>query len=167
MKVLFLSADQFEDTELLAPMYRIQEAGGEVDLASLNGGEIVGKHDYKVEADLAVVHAKAQDYDALVLPGGKAPAALRDDESVQALARAFMDANKPVAAICHGPQILVSADVLQGRRTTAYPKVGAELTEAGAGYVDEAVVVDGNLITSRVPGDIPAFNRELIKKLTG
>lgn len=167
MKVLILSADQFEDTELLAPMYRIQEAGGEVDLASLNAGEIVGKHGYKVEAERAVIDAKAGDYDALVLPGGKAPAALRDDPSVQALARAFMEAHKPVAAICHGPQILVSADVLSGRRATAYPRVGPELTGAGADHADDTVVVDGNLITSRVPGDIPAFNRELMKQLAG
>ncbi len=167
MKVLMLSADQFEDTELLAPLYRIREAGGEVDIASLSAGEIAGKHGYKVQANRAVADVNAGAYDALVLPGGKAPAALRDDAAVQALARAFMEADKPVAAICHGPRILVAAGLMNGRRATAYPEVGPELEEAGADYRDEAVIVDGNLITSRVPDDIPAFNRELMKKLRG
>ena len=165
MKVLILSADQFEDTELLVPMYRIQEAGGSVDVASLRAGEITGKHGYRVQASRAAADLDAREYDALVLPGGKAPAALRDDATVRDLAAAFMEAGKPVAAICHGPQVLISAGVLAGRRATAYPEVGPELTGAGAEYLDEEVVVDGNLITSRIPGDIPAFNRELMKQL--
>ncbi|NIR60376.1 MAG: type 1 glutamine amidotransferase [Gammaproteobacteria bacterium] len=166
MRILIVSADGFEDTELLVPYYRLLEAGAEVDVASLERGRITGKHGYEVEANLAVDEAIPQDYDLLVLPGGKAPAALRDDPRVQAIARAFMQSDRPVAAICHGPQILVSAGLLEGRRATAYKSVAEELRDAGAEYEDREVVVDGNLISSRRPGDLPAFVRQIMQRLT-
>jgi protease I len=157
MRVLAISADNFEDSELTDPVAACRRAGIDVDIASLGAGSITGKKGTEVEANLDVADADPAAYDLLLLPGGKAPARLREDEGVLASARAFMEANKPVAAICHGPQILISAGVVEGRRMTCYASVADELKAAGADYRDEEVVVDGNLITSRRPSDIPAF----------
>lgn len=165
MKALLISADNFEDTELLVPYYRLKEEGIQVDIASLKRGKIKGKHGYQVEANLTVDEVNPDSYDLLVLPGGKAPQALRDNKKVQEIVKAFMKAGKTIGAICHGPQILVSAGLLQGRRATCYRTVSGELKEAGAEYIDQEVVVDKNLITSRQPKDLPAFMREIIKKV--
>lgn len=165
MRALILSADGFEDSELLVPYYRLKEEGIAVHVATPKGRTIRGKHGYEVKADLALDEVKPEDYDLLILPGGKAPAALRQEASARAIARYFFDRNKPVAAICHGPQILVSAGVLTGRRATAYKDVAAELRQAGAHYVDAEVVVDGPLVTAGQPSDLPAFLRELIKQI--
>lgn len=162
MRALIISADNFEDAELLFPCYRLKEEGVAVDIASLAGGRIKGKHGYEVAVDKLLADADPAGYDILVLPGGKAPAALRNDTAAVAIARDFMDRNKPVAAICHGPQILITADVLRGRHATCSPAVADELKAAGALYEDSEVVVDGNLVTSRQPPDLPAFMRELI-----
>ncbi len=166
MRVLIISADDFEDTELLVPLYRLREAGVETDIASLKRGSIKGKHGYEIEATLAIDETSVDDYDALILPGGKAPAALRENHDVLELAREFCDDDKLVAAICHGPQILASAGALKGRSATCYQGVAQELRDAGAHYLDQEVVVDRNLITSRHPGDLPAFNRELMRRIT-
>jgi protease I len=166
MRVLMISADDFEDTELLVPLYRLREARVDVDVASVERGSIKGKHGYRVEANRSVDEVTADDYDMLVLPGGKAPATLRKNGRVLELARRFFAQGKPVAAICHGPQILVSAGVLKGRTATAYKSVQPELEEAGANTQDEELVVDGNLITSRQPGDLPAFVREMMRRLS-
>ena len=166
MKVLMISADEFEDLELLVPYYRLQEAGIEVTLASLRKGKITGKHGYEAQVDKVVAEADPATYDALILPGGKAPAKVRQDERAVAAARDFMEKNKPVAAICHGPQILITAGVLKGRHATCYESVAEELKKAGALYQDKAVVVDGNLVTSRKPSDLPFFLRETMKLLT-
>lgn len=165
MKALILSADNFEDSELLVPMYRLQEAGYSVDVASEKREPIHGKRGYEVQVNKLFSEVSPDNYAVLVLPGGKAPAAIRNNPKVQEIARAFMSAQKPVAAICHGPQILVSAGLLKGRKATCYQSVANELKEMGALYQDSEVVVDGNLITSRQPGDLPAFNRELMKML--
>ena len=165
MKALIISADHFEDTELLAPLYRLQEAGLQVDVASIARGKIYGKHGYEVVVDKALRDVDADQYDLLVLPGGKAPATLRKEAAAIALAQAFMRGGKPVAAICHGPQILVTAGVMQGRRATCAPSVAEELQQAGAEYEDREVVVDGNLVTSRRPADLPAFMREIVRFL--
>lgn len=163
MKALIISADHFEDTELLVPYYRLKEAGFEMDVASISRGNINGKHGYEVRVDKALRDVHAKDYDLLVLPGGKAPAALRKEPAALEIVKEFFLGNKPVAAICHGPQILVTAGVLKGRRATCYHSVAAELKEAGALYEDSEVVVDGNLVTSRQPSDLPAFMRETIR----
>lgn len=165
MKALIISADHFEDTELLVPLYRLQEAGLQVDVASISRGKIHGKHGYEVVVDKALRDVDADQYDLLVLPGGKAPATLRKEAAAIALAQAFMRGGKPVAAICHGPQILVTAGVMQGRRATCAPSVAEELQQAGAEYEDREVVVDGNLVTSRRPADLPAFMREIVRLL--
>jgi protease I len=165
MRALIISADHFEDCELLFPFYRLQEEGVDVYIASIARGKINGKHGYEVVVDTALRDVDPNKYDMLILPGGKAPTKLRKEPVVIAIAQSFMGNNKPVAAICHGPQILISAGVLQGRRATCYHSVAEELQGSGALYEDEEVVVDGNLITSRQPSDLPAFMREMIKLL--
>lgn len=165
MRALILSADNFEDAELLVPYYRFIEEGFTVDVASMKRGTITGKHGYQVGVDLAFEEVDPDGYDLLLLPGGKAPAEIRRDQSALEIARSFFAHEKPVAAICHGPQILISAGVMEGKRATCYRAVTAELKDAGALYVDREVVVDGNLVTSRCPSDIPAFMREVMKKI--
>lgn len=165
MSVLIISADGFEDTELLVPWYRLREAGITVDIASSRKGMLSGKHGYEVTANLGIDEVEARAYALLILPGGKAPAKLREDQRVLDVARAFFAADKPVAAICHGPQILASAGLLKGRTATCYKTVASELQEAGAQYLDRELVVDGNLITSRQPDDLPAFTREIMARL--
>ncbi|RNC71001.1 MAG: type 1 glutamine amidotransferase [Desulfuromonadales bacterium] len=167
MKALIISADGFEDSELLVPYYRLLEEGIPVHVASLNWGAITGKHGYQVKVDLTLGEVRPDDYAILVLPGGKAPAAIRTELTALEICRAFFAHNKPVAAICHGPQTLVSAGLLKGRRATCYQSVAAEMKDTGALYEDSEVVVDGNLITSRIPSDLPAFTREIMKKLKG
>jgi protease I len=163
MKALILSADMFEDSELLVPYYRLLEAGFTVDVASDKRDTIRGKHGYEVPVNKLISEVTAADYNLLLLPGGKAPAAIRNIPAVQEIARTFMTEGKPVAAICHGPQILISANVLRGRKATCYKEVMTELREAGTQYEDSEVVVDGNLVTSREPRDLPAFCREMIR----
>ena len=165
MKALIVSADHFEDSELLFPFYRLQEAGLAVDVASISRGKIRGKHGYEVVVDKALAEVDPQAYELLVLPGGKAPATLRKEAAAIAIAQDFMRSDKPVAAICHGPQILISAGVLVGRRATCYRSVAEELKQAGALYEDQEVVVDGKLVTSRQPADLPAFMREMVMLL--
>ncbi|MFH2123293.1 MAG: DJ-1/PfpI/YhbO family deglycase/protease [Pseudomonadota bacterium] len=164
MKVLLVSTDGFEDTELLVPYYRFLEEGIEIDIASINTGPIVGKHGYHVITTRTLAEIDSSLYDILILPGGKAPTLLRHNEKMLDLVRQFFKDGKTVAAICHGPQILVSAGVLTGRRATCYRSVAEELEEAGCTYSDDQVVVDDNLITSRMPADLPAFMRELMRK---
>jgi protease I len=165
MRALLVSADHFEDSELLFPLYRLKEQGLEVVIASIAKGKISGKHGYEVTVDKALQDVDPNEYDILVLPGGKAPAALRKQAAAIGIAQDFMRRNKPVAAICHGPQILAAAGALQGRRATCYRSVAEELKEAGALYEDKEVVVDGNLVTSRQPSDLPAFMREIVSLL--
>lgn len=165
MKALIMSADNFEDTELLVPYYRLLEAGYTVDIASDKRDPIRGKHGYEVPVTKQFSEITPGEYNVLLLPGGKAPAAIRDNKTVQEIARSFMSEGKPVAAICHGPQILISAGLIRGRKATCYKTVVTELREAGAQYQDTEVIVDGHLITSREPNDLPAFNRELMKML--
>jgi protease I len=167
MKALIISADNFEDSELLVPYYRLKEEGIEVDVASMKPGSIKGKHGYEVEVTKELKDVNAGAYDILILPGGKAPAAVRKEKKALDLARYFFEKNRPVAAICHGGQTLISAGLVRGLRVTCYRSVVPEMKEAGARYEDAEVVVDGNLVTSRQPSDLPAFMREIMKKLKG
>ena len=164
-RILIISADKFEDTELLVPYYRLKEAGHEVTVSSIRKGKIVGKHGYEVKASHAAPDVDPAAFDALVLPGGKAPGVLREHPDVQDIVRHFMEQRKPVAAICHGPQVLISAGAMGGRRATSYESVRKEVEAAGAAFEDKEVVVDKNLVTSRKPSDLPAFMREFMKKL--
>lgn len=165
MKALIISADNFEDSELLFPYYRLKEEGIAVDVASPAGGTIRGKHGYEVKADLSLAGVNPDDYALLVLPGGKAPEAVREEAAALEICRCFFARDKPVAAICHGPQTLISAGLLKGRRATCYRTVADEMKAAGALYEDSTVVVDGNLVTSRQPADLPDFMREMMKFL--
>jgi protease I len=165
MKVIMMSADNFEDSELLVPYYRLKEEGIEVDIASVRKGVIKGKHGYEVDVDRILGEVNPDDYDLLLLPGGRAPEAVRKEQKALDIASAFFAENKPVAAICHGPQTLISAGLLKGRRATCYRSVAQEMKDAGVLYEDSEVVVDGNLVTSRQPSDLPAFMRETMKML--
>ncbi len=165
MKVLIVSADNFEDSELLVPYYRFLEEGMEVDIASMAKGKITGKRGYEVNANLSLEDVEPDHYGLLLLPGGKAPEAIRKQQAAQEIARRSFAAGKPVAAICHGPQTLITAGLLNGRHATCYRSVAPEMKVAGVLYEDAEVVVDGNLITSRQPSDIPAFMREIMKVL--
>ena len=165
MKALIISADNFEDTELLVPYYRLKEEGIHVDIASIRKGKIKGKHGYEVEVDKILKEVNPDDYDILILPGGKAPETIRKDSDALKIAKDFFQKNKPVSAVCHGPQTLISAGLLKGRHATCYKSVAQEMKDAGALYEDKEVVVDGNLVTSRQPSDLPAFLRETIKLL--
>jgi protease I len=165
MKALFLSADTFEDSELLVPYYRLLEEGVDVDIASMKKQPIKGKRGYEVEVTKTFAEVRPDDYDILVLPGGKAPEAVRKEPKAVEIARDFFMKGKPVAAICHGPQTLITAGLLKGRHATCYRTVVEELKAAGAIYEDKEVVVDGNLVTSRQPSDLPAFMRETMKMI--
>src|SRR6186997_3018536 len=167
-RVAFLATDMVEQVELTEPWKAVEEAGADVDLISLEDGEVQGFDHYdkaeKFPVDRTVEEASPDDYDALVLPGGVGnPDTLRSDENAVQFVRAFFDADKPVAAICHAPWMLVEADVARGRRLTSYWSIKTDVRNAGGNWVDEEVVVDGNLVTSRSPDDIPAFNEKLLE----
>jgi protease I len=169
-RVMILATDGFEQSELTGPKERLEQAGYETVVASPTEGEIKGwQHtDWgdTVKVDLPLERANAGDFDALVLPGGQInPDKLRMEEKAVQLVRDFVQAGKPVAAICHGPWLLVEAGVVQGKTVTSWPSIRTDLRNAGANVVDQEVAQDGNLITSRKPDDIPAFSEALIKAL--
>lgn len=165
MKALIVTADDFEESQLLVPYYRLEEAGLEVTVASLSRGVIKGTHGYEMAVDRALDEVDADDYAILVLPGGAAPSVVRKAPKALEIARTFFALEKPVAAICQGPQILISAGLLKGRHATCYESVEDELKGAGAFYEDRDVVVDGNLVTSRRPAQLPAFMRETMNQI--
>jgi protease I len=162
MKALILVADDVEDIEFFYPLYRLQEEGWEIDVATPDARKIVGKHGYDYEPDMKISDVDAQDYDLLVLPGGKAPEKVRLQPKAVEIARSMLESGKTVAAVCHGIQTLISADVLKGRKATCWPGIRDDAKAAGAEYLDQEVVVDGNLVTSRCPEDLPAFCRETL-----
>ena len=166
-KILIMATNRFEESELFGPREILIGAGASVTLASLDMAEIMGTvHDEpgrKITPDLTIAAAKESDYDALLLPGGVGnPDRLRMDEGAIALIKAFVTAGKPVAAICHGPWLLVEADVVRGKTVTCWPSIRTDLRNAGAMVVDEAAVTDGGLVTSRKPDDVAAFTAALI-----
>lgn len=166
-KVAMVVAANFEDSEAVEPKAYLEERGATVTIVGLEKGEIEGKKGAKLTADKTFGEVSVADFDALVIPGGGSPENLRiHDEAVQ-FASDFVKSGKPVAAICHGAQLLISAEVLKGRTITCVNKIRDDVKNAGANYVDEEVVVDGNLITSRVPKDIPAFNQAIENALAG
>lgn len=163
MRALIVSSDRFEDRELSEPLRQLRAMGVEVDIAAPRKGPIAGKHGLKVSAGLALNAVRPEDYDLLLVPGGEAPASLRKIPEAVAVARQFLQADKPVAAICHGPQLLIATGLMAGRTATCYRDVAQELEAAGVNYQGREVVVDGNLITSRRPADIPAFMRAIFR----
>ena len=163
MKALILSADDFEDLELIYPYYRLKEEGWEITVAASERGTIRGKHGYPVHVDAKYSDVDPKEYDLLLLPGGRAPEQVRLHKEALDIAKSFFQDDKYVAAICHGPQILASANLLKGKRATGWKGVKDDIYNAGANYIDAEVVVDGNLITSRMPDDLPAFMREVTR----
>ena len=167
-RIAVLATDMVEQVELVEPRQALEDAGADTELLSLEEGEIQGFDHYDkadtFPVDKAVEDADVQDYDGLLLPGGVGnPDTLRADENAVELVRSFVESDKPVAAICHAPWTLVEADVVRGRRLTSYPSIRTDVENAGGNWVDEEVVVDGNLVTSRRPDDIPAFNVKMIE----
>ena len=168
--VLVMATDRFEESELFGPRALLLERGAKVTLASLAMEPILGTvHDAPgrtIAPDLLIGDADAGDYDALLLPGGVGnPDRLRAEPDAVALILSFVEAGKPVAAICHAPWLLIEADVVRGRRVTSWPSIRTDLRNAGGEVVDEAAAVDGNIITSRNPDDVPAFTEALAQAL--
>lgn len=171
-RILIMATDGFEQSELEVPLERLQDAGAEVVLASLNAGDITGwdEGDWgdEIEVDLLISDVNVDNYDALVLPGGQInPDLLRVEESAVGVVRDFAAAGKPVAAICHAPWLLIEAGIAKGKRMTGYKSIRTDIANAGAELIDEAVVIDGNIITSRCPDDLPAFCDAIIEALSG
>ncbi len=167
-RVLFLVGEDFEDSEFERPKEALERAGHEVVIAGAKKGTLEGKKK-KVKAELTVAakDVAANDFDALVIPGGYGPDHLRLDEASVALTRHLFHAGKLIAAICHGPQLLIEADVVRGRKLTSWPSVRKDLENAGARWRDAEVVVDETLVTSRKPDDLDAFCAAILKQLAG
>jgi protease I len=166
-KIACLVGPEFEDSELTLPMRRLEEAGHEVELLGAKGGEeVTGKRGKKTVTVDASVHERRPDqYDALLIPGGHSPDHLRVDHDVVQFVREFGATGRPIAAVCHGPQLLIEAGLVDGVRMTAWRSVWTDLGNAGADVVDEEVVEDGPFITSRKPDDLEAFSRALVTRL--
>jgi deglycase len=171
-KVAILAADMFERVELEEPRKALEDAGAEVDVVSLEEGEIKGFDHFDpantVRVDRTVEDVSPDDYDALMIPGGVGnPDQLRGDENAVSFVGEFHRSGKPIAVICHGPWVLVESGVVRGRRVTSWPTLETDIRNAGGEWTDEEVVVDGNIVTSRKPDDIPAFNREMLRIFSG
>jgi protease I len=165
VKVLFVLGPEFEDLEALYPYYRLKEEGFEPVVAAKERGKVTGKHGYTLDAQLSFSEVNPKDYVALVIPGGRSPEHIRTIPEVKTVVKAFFEENKPVAAICHGPQVLISAGLVRGKTLTSYYSVADDLIAAGANYKNEPLVVDGNLISSRQPSDLPYFVKGLLEAL--
>jgi protease I len=168
-KVAILAADMVERVELVEPRKALDEAGATTELVSIKPGEIKSFDHFDPAAtfkvDKLAEEADASDYDALMIPGGVGnPDQLRGDENAVAFVRAFFDQGKPVAAICHAPWVLVEAGVVRGAKLTSWPTLRTDIENAGGNWVDEEVVVDGGMVTSRKPDDIPAFNKKMLEE---
>jgi protease I len=166
-KVAMVIAHNFEDSEAIDPKNHLEGLGAKVVVIGPELGTFNGKKGGSLTADVTFADADPADFDMLVIPGGGAPENLRIHKPAVEFTRRFVETGKPVGSICHGPQLLISAKVLDGRTVTAVNKIGDDIINAGGNFVDEALVVDGNLITSRVPGDLPVFNEALGKALQG
>jgi protease I len=168
-RVAFLATDMVEQVELTEPWKAVEGEGAQPELISLEEGEIQGFNHYdkadKFKVDRTVEEATADDYDALVIPGGVGnPDTLRMDENAVEFTRQFFEQGKPVGVICHGPWMLVETGVVRGRKVTSWPSLETDIRNAGGNWVDEQVVVDNGLVTSRKPDDLPAFNEKIIEE---
>jgi len=168
-RVAIIAADMVEQVELVEPRKALEAAGAKTELLSIKPGAIQGFNHFdkadEHKVDKLVEEADASDYDALLIPGGVGnPDQLRADENVVQFTRDFFEQGKPVAAICHGPWVLVEAGAVKGRKLTSWPSLQTDIRNAGGNWVDEKVVVDEGLVTSRKPADIPAFNRKMVEE---
>ncbi|MCC7417388.1 MAG: type 1 glutamine amidotransferase [Acidobacteria bacterium] len=166
-RIVMLVEEEFEDTELTGPLETLRAAGAVVTLVGPTAGaQFKGRHGQAVAvSEMAAGAARMKDFDALVIPGGHAPDRMRMRHAMVDLVRDAMEAGKPVAAICHGPQLLISANALRGRTLTCWPSIAIDVKNAGGLYVDKPVVEDGNLITSRKPDDVPRFSEAILRAL--
>jgi len=169
LRVAILATDGFEQSELLEPRKALEDAGADIKIVSLKSGKIKawkkGNWGESVDVDLTVDKASAKDFDALMLPGGVMnPDKLRNESKAVEFVQNFVDTGKPIAAICHGPQILIETGALRGRNMTSWPSLRTDMINAGAEWIDAEVVTDHGLVTSRKPDDIPAFNRKMIEE---
>ena len=165
-RVAILVEDEFEDFELTGPLDVLRGAGVTVTVVGpAAGADYRGKRGHIVRSDIAAGGARIADFDAIVSPGGHAPDKMRMRHAMVDLARDAMETGKPVAAICHGPQVLISANALKGRTLTCWPSIAIDVKNAGGLYVDKPVVEDGNLITSRKPDDVPVFSEAILRAL--
>jgi protease I len=165
-RVIILVEDGFEDRELIYPYYRLREAGFEVKIVGPRAdGSYRGEYGLSINADFSPKKVNIDDCVAIVIPGGRAPDRMRTNAELVELAKSAFQKGKVVAAICHGPQLLIEADVLDGKRVTCYASVSTDVKNAGGIYEDSSVVVDGNLVTSRFPADLPNFCKAILKLL--
>lgn len=164
-RIAVLLTDKFEDSEASSPIQALREEGMEVVVVAPQAGKTYQgkKGEFSVKADLSIKEARAEDFLGLMIPGGSSPESLRVEDGAVGLVKSFVDQDKPIATICHGPQLLISARALDGKTMTCVNSIAVDMKNAGANYVDQPVVVDGNLVTSRTPEDLPDFNREMVK----
>ena len=160
-----LVGPMYEDQEVWYPKYRLEEAGFETPLVGIGKGEYVSKHGYPAKAELAAADMKADDLAGIMVPGGYAPDKLRTDPGVLELVRGVHAKGAMVATICHGPWVLISAGIVKGKRISATKAIKDDLVNAGANFVDEEAVIDGNIVSARRPSDLPAFARAMLKVL--
>jgi protease I len=166
-RIAILVEKIYEDLELQYPKYRLKEAGHQVDIIGPKAGEVyVGKHGYPQKAEISAADVKMKDYQLLVIPGGTSPDHMRRNEHMVRLAREADKAGLPMAAICHGPWLMCSTRALKGRRCTSYMSIVSDVLNAGGNWVDEACVVDNNIITARTPDDLPAFMTAILSLLS-
>lgn len=163
-KILIITGEGFEDLEVFYPLYRLKEEGYDVVIASYKD-KVTGKHGYEIKVHKKFNEINPNEFDALVLPGGRGPERVRFHREAIEIVKHFVTRNKPIAAICHGPQLLISAGAVKGKKLTSYYGIKDDLIAAGADWVDEAVVVDGNLVTSRYPDDLPSWMKRFIELL--
>lgn len=156
ISVLILTANKVEDVEFFYPYYRLIEAGFNVDVATPQGGEFKGKHNTGLKKTKKITDIVSDDYHLLYIPGGEAPSELKTNQDALTLTKQFVESGKPVAALCHGPQVLAAAGVIAGRKIAAWPEVESEVEKAGATYINQETVVDGQFITGRWPADLPS-----------
>jgi protease I len=166
-RVLILTGDDTEDMEFFYPYYRLMEEGYSVDVATLEGGEFAAKRGFGLKESKKASTIRPEEYALLYIPGGKAPQSLRDDQDVLKIVREFARQGKPIAAICHGAQVLISADIVHGRQIACAEDVREELEEAGGRFIDEALVEDGQFITARKPGDLPRHLSGVLNVMQG
>lgn len=163
--IALIATDGFEDSELTQPMQAVESAGAKVTVISDHDGKIKGKNNTGITVNSTVDEVSAEDFDGLMIPGGvKNPDVMRTNEQGVSFVRDFFKQHKPVAAICHGPWLLVEADVLHGRKVTSWPSLKTDIKNAGGNWVDEEVVVDQGLVTSRKPDDLPAFSAKAVEE---
>jgi protease I len=165
-KILIMVDEGVEDAEFLYPYYRFQEEGYKVHILASKAKETYkGKQGVPIKSEISPKEVNLEEYDAVIIPGGRAPDKMRTNKDLVKIVKELYDKGKVIAAICHGPQMLIEADILRGKKATCWKSVATDLKNAGATFIDAPVVVDGNIATSRMPADLPEFCKETIKLL--